>query len=165
MSTTPQHQVQAAPDGQVTRTPSRLETPSPPSRPAGWVVATMVLAAFLMGLTGFFHAVAGIVALVHDEIYVVGPRYVFALDLTAWGVIHLLVGALLLAAAFTLRRAKVWARAVGVACAGLSILVAFVFLPYYPLWAILIIAFDVLAVCALCLYSSDAAAPRTAGRP
>jgi hypothetical protein len=128
-----------------------------PTRPSGWVVGVMVFTAFLMAMTGFFHAVAGIAALFRDEIYVVGPRYVFAFDLTACGWIHFVVGVVMLAAAFSLRAARTWARAVGIACAALSMLAGFLFVPYYPVWSILIIAFDVLVIGALCLYDQDAA--------
>ena len=45
---------------------------------------------------------------------------------------------------------NVLARSVGVALAVLSALANFLWLPYYPLWGIVIIALDVLVVWALC---------------
>lgn len=136
---------------------SRLEEPVPKPRPPGWVVGTMVFAAFTMAMTGLFHAAAGMVALFRNEIYVVGPRYVFSFDVTVWGVIHLVIGVVLLAAAFNLRAARTWARVVGIVGAGVSMLAAFLFVPYYPAWSLLIVALDVLVVWGLCRYDQDAA--------
>jgi hypothetical protein len=36
----------------------------------------------------------------------------------------------------------------------------FLFIPYYPLWSLLIIALDVFVIWALCSYDRDAAAAR-----
>jgi hypothetical protein len=33
----------------------------------------------------------------------------------------------------------------------------FLFLPYYPIWSLLVIALDVFVIWALCLYNRDAA--------
>ena len=44
---------------------------------------------------------------------------------------------------------QAWARWTGVACAVISGLGSFLFLPFYPLWAILVIAVDVFIIWAL----------------
>lgn len=43
-----------------------------------------------MIVAGVFNALEGLVALFSNEVYLAGPRYVFAFDLTTWGWIHLL---------------------------------------------------------------------------
>ncbi|WQQ28041.1 hypothetical protein SHK19_07360 [Nocardioides bizhenqiangii] len=43
------------------------------------------------------------------------------------------------------------ASSAGVGIAFLSALSCFAFMPYYPLWAIIIIAFDAMVIWALCL--------------
>ena len=40
----------------------------------------------------------------------------------------------------------------------------FVFLPYYPIWSLLVIALDVFVIWALCLYNRDAASDVAAER-
>ena len=45
-----------------------------------------------------------------------------------------------------------WARAVGIVVAVLSALANFLFIPYYPLWALVIIALDVAVIWALATY-------------
>ncbi len=51
-----------------------------------------VFAGVLMIVVGAFQAIEAFAAIVNDEYLVVLPNYVFALDLTVWGWIHLLLG-------------------------------------------------------------------------
>ncbi len=76
-------------------------------------------------------------------------NYTFNVDTTAFGWIHLLAGLLVLAAGFALFSAATWARVVGVLFAAASAVANFFFVPYYPFWAILIIALDIWVIWAL----------------
>jgi hypothetical protein len=125
--------------------------------PAGWVVGVTLFAATMMAVIGFFHVVQGLAALFQNEIYVVGAQYVLSFDLTAWGWIHLLAGILLIAAGFAITTGRVWARSVGIGFAVLSMIANFLFLPYYPVWSLLIIALDVFVIWALCVYTGEGA--------
>jgi hypothetical protein len=58
-------------------------------------------------------------------------------------------------AGFGLFSGVVWARTVAILVAGVSILVNFTWLPYYPVWAMLIIAFDVFIIWALTAHGRD----------
>jgi hypothetical protein len=49
----------------------------------------------------------------------------------------------------------VWARTVGVILAGISGLVAFAWLPYSPVWAILIVTLSVFTIWALTVHGRD----------
>jgi hypothetical protein len=44
----------------------------------------VVAATFLM-IAGAWHVIAAIAALVHDNVYVATPQYIYSFDLTAWG--------------------------------------------------------------------------------
>ena len=121
-------------------------------------VGLTVFAAILMILGGIFHAIQGLVALVNDDFYVVGPRYVFQFDVTGWGWIHLLAGILVGTAGFFLFQGAVWARSVAVVVAGLSIILNFMWLPYYPVWSMLIIAFAVFVIWAVTAHGRDVTA-------
>jgi hypothetical protein len=92
----------------------------------------------------------------NDEIYVRTAQYLFPFDLTAWGWIHLLLGVLVGLAGVAVIRGQAWGRFTGIALAGLSLIANFLFLPYYPLWSILIIALDVAIIWALAVYRGDA---------
>ena len=120
--------------------------------PAGWVVGVTLFAATMMVVIGLFHVVQGLAALFRNEIYVVGAQYVFSFDLTAWGWIHLLAGVLLIAAGFAIMTGRVWARSVGIGFAVLSMIANFAFVPYYPVWSLLIIVIDVFVIWALCVF-------------
>jgi hypothetical protein len=127
------------------------------TRPAGWVVGMTAFAVLMMVMIGIFHAVEGLVALFNNEIYVVGARYVFAFDLAAWGWIHLLLGIVLIVAGIGVRTGQLWARSVGIGFVVLSMIANFLFMPYYPVWSLLIIALDFFIIWALCVYNEDAA--------
>ncbi|MFI8194241.1 hypothetical protein ACIF8T_36870 [Streptomyces sp. NPDC085946] len=112
----------------------------------GWVV----FAAFLMIFNGVMTMLAGISAVANDDVFVRTRNYVFEFDLTTWGWIHLLLGLLVFLAGLALLRGAVWARVVGVALAGLSMIANFMWLPHTPVWAMALIAIDAAVIWALC---------------
>jgi len=130
------------------RTPDQ----SPVSRTA---VGFTVFAATMMVIGGVFQAMQGLIALFNDTFYVVGQKWAFQFDITGWGWIHLIVGAVVVVAGVFLFRGAVWARAVGVAVAAVSAVLNFMWLPHYPIWSILIIAVDVLVIWALTAHGRD----------
>jgi len=115
----------------------------------GWAIGFISFAAIIMIMTGVFQALAGLVAIFEDEFYVATPNYLFQFDATTWGWIHLLLGLVILAAGFGVLSGQTWARVVGITLAVLSAIANFLFIPYYPFWSLLIIAFDVLVIWAL----------------
>ena len=62
---------------------------------------------------------------------------------------------LVLFAGFAVLSGKVWARTIAVILAVLSALSMFGFIPYYPFWAIVIIALDVFVIWALTAHGRD----------
>ena len=125
---------------------------------AGWVVGLSLFAGILMIITGLFNAMEGVVALARNEVYAVTPRYIFAFDLTTWGWIQIILGIIVLAAGVGVITGQLWGRVVGITIAVLIMLANFAFLPYYPIWSLLIIALNVFVIWALCVYDRDAAA-------
>jgi hypothetical protein len=111
-----------------------------PEPASGWVAGGVLFAAVMMVLIGSFQVIAGLTALFNDEFFVVGANYTFDLDATAWGWIHLLLGALLVLAGAALFSGAAWAGTVALVLAMLSAVSNFFFIPYYPFWAILEIA-------------------------
>jgi hypothetical protein len=126
-------------------------------QPAGWVVGLSLFAGILMIMAGVFNAVQGVVALFENEVYVTAPRYVFAFDLTTWGWINLLIGIAIAVAGLGVLAGRIWGRVVGIAITALSMIANFLFLPYYPVWTLLLIALNVFTIWALCAYNRDAA--------
>jgi len=126
-----------------------------PSTVSGTAVGFTVFAAVMMIMIGAFQAIAGIVALVNDTFYVVGEEWVFQFDVTTWGWIHLALGILIGLAGAALFSGAVWARTVGVILAVLSAVLSFAWLPWYPIWAILVITADVFVIWALTAHGRD----------
>jgi hypothetical protein len=125
---------------------------------SGWAVGFAVFAGSIMVMIGFFQTFAGLAAIIEDEFFVIRPNYVYDLDVTAWGWVHLILGIILVLAGLAIFSGAAWARAVGIALALLSAIANFFFIPYYPVWAVLIIALDVAVIWALASYGRDAAA-------
>jgi hypothetical protein len=128
---------------------------SPKERVSPWAAGLTLFAAALMLVAGIWHALAGIAALFQDTIYVSAPEYVYTLDLTTWGWVHLLVGILVILAGVGVLSGQAWARAVGIVLACVSMIVNFVFVPHYPIWSMAIVALDVAVIWALASYRRD----------
>jgi hypothetical protein len=116
---------------------------------SGWTVGFTVFAAVMMIMVGTWQALAGLIAIFENEFYVPTRNYIFQLDATSWGWIHLVIGALVAFAGWGLLSGQTWARIVGITLAALSATANFLFIPYYPFWSLLIIAVDVLVIWAL----------------
>jgi hypothetical protein len=109
----------------------------------------------LMIMAGAFQAFAGLVALFENEFYVATRNYLFKFDATGWGWIHLLIGLLVLLAGFAMLAGRTWGRVVGITLAVVSALANFAFIPYYPFWALTIIALDIFVIWALTAHGHD----------
>ncbi len=128
--------------------------PAEPARTAwvGWIM----FAGVMMIIIGVFEAMAGLVALLDDEYYLVRPSgLALSLDYTAWGWVHLVLGLVIAAAGLGVMIGRVWARAIGVVVAVVSAIANMAFVPAYPVWATLMIVIDVLVIWALTVHGSE----------
>jgi hypothetical protein len=96
-----------------------------------------------------------LVALFNDDFYVVGQKWIFEFDLTTWGWVHLIVGIGVAVAGLSVFSGAGWARFVGIGVAGFSALVNFMWLPYYPIWSLIIIALDVAVIWSLAVHGKE----------
>ena len=132
---------------------SRAGRPTP-----AWAAGVISFAVVMMMLTGTLQAFIGLDALFEDQSYVTPPNYLYETDVTAWGWIHLIGGVVVAVAGFAVLSGATWARVVGITVAALSAVANFLFIPYYPLWSLLVIALNVLAIWALAAYGHRPAA-------
>jgi hypothetical protein len=123
--------------------------------PSGLAIGVTVTAAVILILGGVLHAMQGVVGLANNEFYVTTQNWIFKFDATTWGWVHILVGLLAIGTGIGLFYGAVWARTLGVIVAAVSVFANFVWLPYYPVWAILIIAFDFFVIWALTAHGRD----------
>jgi hypothetical protein len=125
-------------------------------RGSSWASGLTLFAAVLLVVGGVWHVFAGIAALIHDEVYVSTPEYVYSFDITGWGWIQLLLGILAIVTGFAVLKGQTWARIVGIGFALLSMVVQFMIIPLYPIWSWLMITLDVGIIWALATYRRDA---------
>jgi hypothetical protein len=121
----------------------------PRQQVSGWAIGGITFAATMLVLIGIFQAIAGLVAILDDDFYVVTQNYTFDLDTSAWGWIHLLLGIILVVVGYFLFAGAAWAGVTAIVLAVLSAVANFFFIPYYPFWSILVIALDVWVIWAL----------------
>jgi hypothetical protein len=122
---------------------------------SGWAVGFIYFAAVVMILAGVFQTLNGIVALANKTFFVAGRNYTYKFNVTTWGWIHIVLGVLLVLAGLGVLRGNVLARTVGIILASLSAIANFLWLPYYPFWAILVVAFDFAVIWALASHGRD----------
>jgi hypothetical protein len=123
--------------------------------PSGAAVGWTMFAGLMMVLTGLWWITAGLVGLINDDFYVTTRGYVLKFDTTTWGWIHLIVGLFVLLAGFAVFSGAVWARTVGVIMAFVAALAGFAWLPWYPIWAIVIIIASASVMWALSAHGRD----------
>jgi len=114
---------------------------------------TIVFAAVLLWVVGFFNVIDGTAALAKSSVFIGNARYVVG-DLRTWGWVALILGALQVISGVGVLAGNQVARWFGVAAIALNALGQMYFIPSYPFWSLLIIAMDVVALWGLCAYGS-----------
>ncbi|MFF5226443.1 hypothetical protein [Dactylosporangium sp. NPDC000521] len=126
-----------------------MSTTSTTDRQSGWVTGFAVFGGSMMVVIGIFQIVVGLTAIFEDTFYVLTDNYLFGFDVETWGWIHLALGVVVAAGGVGVLAGQVWARVLGIILAAISAIANFLFLPYYPLWSMLIIAADIAVIWAL----------------
>ena len=122
---------------------------------SGTAVGFILFAAIMMIMVGVFQALQGIIAIFENEFYVATRNYLFQFDATTWGWIHLVIGLIVAFAGWGLLSGRTWARVVGITVVMLSALANFLFIPYYPFWALLLITLDIFVIWAITAHGGE----------
>ena len=138
-----------------------------PDSTAAWAAGGTVFAGMLLLFGGVMAILEGIVGISKDAVYVVTRGdYAYKFDVSSWGWIHLVLGVIAVVVGYGLLRGAPWARWGGIAIAGLNMVANFMFLPYQPVWAIIMVAIDIFVIWSLATYHpADTGGPRPPGRP
>lgn len=131
-----------------------METGNYSSAAVGWAG----FAGVMLILIGIMDFIQGLVAIVDDEFYVIDDDWVAKFDVTAWGWIHLILGIVLVASGIGIFSGNLAARIVGVVVASVAMVANFAWLPYYPVWSIILIAISGAVIWALTAHGRDIAA-------
>jgi hypothetical protein len=98
-------------------------------------------------MAGSFSILYGLAAVLNDKVVTVGGgRGPIIWDFTAWGWVHMAIGAVMIGVAFGLFAVKGWARWTAVAIAGLNALTQLGTITAFPVWALIVIAVDVIVI-------------------
>lgn len=127
-------------------------SPNPTSRTgaaAGLTAGLSVFAALMLLMTGVLQSLEGLAVLVHGDFFAASTTYAYRLPTTTFGILHLLLGLLAVALGVGVLQGTAWARWGAIAVAFVSAVANFLFVPYYPVWAILLVALHVAVIWAL----------------
>lgn len=129
---------------------------------AGWIG----FAGMLMLVLGGVDVFQGLIALIEDEYYVPTQAGFLVVDITGWGWIMLVWGALLVLAGLGLLAGQGWARWFTIVVVSLNFFaqLGFVGNSQYPLWALTGIALSVVVLYALTARWSESEAELTSIR-
>jgi hypothetical protein len=124
--------------------------PVPDYAGSSWARGLTVFAASLMMVVGTFQFFEGLVAVVNgDEFLLTTKNYLVQFDATGWGWTHLVIGLVVAATGVFVLQGNRLARGVGIGIACVSALANFLWIPYYPLWALVVLTLDVAVIWAL----------------
>ncbi|WAP57214.1 DUF7144 family membrane protein [Streptomyces sp. S465] len=137
-----------------------VQTGAAPGRAHRAVSGWVVFAAVMMIFGGAMNLLQGISAIRTDNVFLVTRSYIFQFDLSGWGWVHFAIGVALLVAGCAVFTGAMWARVTGVVLAGLALVANFLWLPYYPVWATVLLIVDALVIWALCAGPSRGDAAR-----
>jgi len=118
----------------------------------GWVLFTGVV----MMVSGLISLIQGFVALFDDDFYLVkAESLAIDLDYTTWGWLLVAFGVLLLGAGYAVMFGHLWARFVALVIVFVHAMINLTFLAAYPIWSIIAIALDLIAIYAIAVHGDE----------
>ena len=123
---------------------------------SGWV-GWIWFAGVVLVLVGTINAIEGLAAIVEDDVFVTtGQGGLLVFDLTTWGWVHLLLGALQILAGLALFSGATWARVTAIVLVMLSVIGHIAWLNAQPVWSVIVIVLDLLVLWALVVHGDEA---------
>jgi hypothetical protein len=122
---------------------------------SGWV-GWVVFGGIILLVVGTFQVIQGLVALFRSGYYLVAPSgLALEVDYSTWGWVHIALGVLAFATGLGLLAGRSAARVAGVVLAVLSAVVNLGFAAAYPVWAVIVIALDVVVIYAIVVHGHE----------
>lgn len=135
-------------------------TPVTQARKQQWASGLILFGAVMLMIAGVIDIFRGIMGIANDDVFIRTRGYVFQFDLTGWGWVTLILGAVAVVVSMGLFQSANWARISGIVIAGLIVIANFLSLPYSPVWSTLMIAFSGVVIWALCVTRPEEPLPR-----
>lgn len=136
---------------------SDLKSPRAAGPPiaTGWV-GWIWFAALMLVLLGTYNLIEGLAAIFEDEIFATTSTGLLVLDLTAWGWVHAVVGALQVLVGLAMFSGATWPRVVAIILVMINAVAQLAWLNAHPVWSVIVIAMDVLVLWALVVHGAEA---------
>ncbi|QHT58026.1 hypothetical protein GXP71_19355 [Cellulomonas sp. H30R-01] len=121
----------------------------------GWV-GWVWFGAFCLLTVGLFNVVSGLIAVFSEEkVLAWSGQGVTIVDVSTWGWVHLILGALMVALGLVLFTGAAWARWTASVLVVLNLVAQFVSLPITPWWSLAVIVLDVVVLWALIVHGEE----------
>jgi hypothetical protein len=118
----------------------------------GWVLFTGVV----MMVSGLISLIQGFVALFDDDFYLVkAESLAIELSYTTWGWLLVAFGVMLLGAGYAVMFGHLWARFITLIIVFVHAMINLTFLAAYPIWSIIAIALDLIAIYAVAVHGAE----------
>lgn len=119
----------------------------------GWIL----FVGLIMIITGLLSLIQGLVALFDDDFYVVTPAGLpLNVDFSTWGWTLIVFGGLLILSGYFVMFGYAWARIIALVLTAVNAFINLTFLAAYPIWSILAISLDMIAIYALAVHGAEA---------
>jgi hypothetical protein len=111
----------------------------------------------MMILIGVLNVIQGLIAIIRDDYYLLASEQVIVFDLTTWGWVMLIWGALVALAGYALAMGAGWARWFTIVVVSLNVVLqlSFVGSGQYTLWALTVLVLNVLVLYAVTVRWKD----------
>ena len=114
---------------------------------SGW----LLFAGIMIVMVGVLNIIYGIAAIDNANFFIANQKFIIS-DLSTWGWVTLILGALQVLAAFSIWSGGGYGRWFGIAVASLSAIAALMSIPAYPFWSLAIFTIDILVIYGLAAY-------------
>jgi hypothetical protein len=116
---------------------------------SGSALAGTILAGALMIISGATGFLAGLAMVIRGGFFTFHAGYAYAWTTRGWGFVELVIGGIIFFAGVCVLLGMTWARIFGVMLATLSAIAAFLTIPFFPVWSIVLVAINVFIIWAL----------------
>lgn len=128
-----------------------------------WAAGIAVFAGASLLIIGMTQLIQGFAVAMNNDLFVLTAKYAFAFNPVTWGWMHIVFGILAMIVGCGVLVGQRWAIIGGLVVAILLIGVNFAWLPFQPVWAVLLIAFSGAATWALSSVLAAERRPRQQG--
>ena len=114
----------------------------------------VMFAGVMLALVGVLNVIYGIAAIDNSSFFVADTQFILS-NLSTWGWVMLIVGALQMIAAFSIWSGGSYGRWFGIGTASLNAIASLLAIPAYPFWSLAVFAIDILVIYGLVTYGGN----------